>query len=286
MDMAFYDKLPKLFPHADARSWFLGKQEFADDHRVSQLEPAGRLLHPRGARPRPRLRADERLRPRQDRRRVLGRHRDQDQLHLQSRPRRPDRSCSRAARGCRSTRPAGSSRACYRPWRGRRSTPRARSTLAGAPAGAGLTALRLLALEREQLLELLAALLGDGDQLALRPCGAAPSPRSCSTLWRRKRSARLRAWCGSPAERLERAARRSSAPSRASRARSASRRARAARSSAARCGRARRSSAAGSSRAPSSRLRRSARRRRSRAPAPARVAAPAVRSRSSRVASP
>jgi 3-hydroxypropanoate dehydrogenase len=25
MDMAFYDKLPKLFPHTDARSWFAGK---------------------------------------------------------------------------------------------------------------------------------------------------------------------------------------------------------------------------------------------------------------------
>jgi len=25
MDMAFYDKLPQLFPHADARSWFVGK---------------------------------------------------------------------------------------------------------------------------------------------------------------------------------------------------------------------------------------------------------------------
>jgi 3-hydroxypropanoate dehydrogenase len=24
-DMAFYDQLPKLFPHADARSWFAGK---------------------------------------------------------------------------------------------------------------------------------------------------------------------------------------------------------------------------------------------------------------------
>ena len=30
MDMAFYDKLPQLFPHADARSWFVGKKEFAD----------------------------------------------------------------------------------------------------------------------------------------------------------------------------------------------------------------------------------------------------------------
>jgi 3-hydroxypropanoate dehydrogenase len=27
MDMTFYDQLPKLFPHADARSWFAGKPE-------------------------------------------------------------------------------------------------------------------------------------------------------------------------------------------------------------------------------------------------------------------
>ena len=27
MDMAFHDKLPQLFPHADARSWFVGKQQ-------------------------------------------------------------------------------------------------------------------------------------------------------------------------------------------------------------------------------------------------------------------
>lgn len=26
-DMEFYEKLPKLFPHADARSWFVGKQQ-------------------------------------------------------------------------------------------------------------------------------------------------------------------------------------------------------------------------------------------------------------------
>ncbi|MEO6362614.1 MAG: malonic semialdehyde reductase [Caldimonas sp.] len=30
MDMAFYELLPRLFPHADARSWFVGKPEFAD----------------------------------------------------------------------------------------------------------------------------------------------------------------------------------------------------------------------------------------------------------------
>ncbi len=29
-DHAFYEKLPQLFPHADARSWFVGKKEFAD----------------------------------------------------------------------------------------------------------------------------------------------------------------------------------------------------------------------------------------------------------------
>ena len=30
MDMVFYDKLPRLFPHADAKSCFTGKKEFAD----------------------------------------------------------------------------------------------------------------------------------------------------------------------------------------------------------------------------------------------------------------
>jgi 3-hydroxypropanoate dehydrogenase len=30
-DMAFYDKLPKLFPHADARAWFVGNQAMIED---------------------------------------------------------------------------------------------------------------------------------------------------------------------------------------------------------------------------------------------------------------
>lgn len=30
MDMAFYEQLPKLFPHADARSWFVGNQAMID----------------------------------------------------------------------------------------------------------------------------------------------------------------------------------------------------------------------------------------------------------------
>jgi 3-hydroxypropanoate dehydrogenase len=30
MDMQFYDKLPQLFPHTDARSWFAGNQAMID----------------------------------------------------------------------------------------------------------------------------------------------------------------------------------------------------------------------------------------------------------------
>jgi len=30
MDMAFYERLPQLFPHADARSWFVGNQPMID----------------------------------------------------------------------------------------------------------------------------------------------------------------------------------------------------------------------------------------------------------------
>ena len=30
MDMAFYEQLPKLFPHADAKSWFTGNQAMID----------------------------------------------------------------------------------------------------------------------------------------------------------------------------------------------------------------------------------------------------------------
>ncbi|HWK82573.1 MAG TPA: malonic semialdehyde reductase [Caldimonas sp.] len=30
MDMAFHEKLPQLFPHVDAKAWFVGKKEFAE----------------------------------------------------------------------------------------------------------------------------------------------------------------------------------------------------------------------------------------------------------------
>jgi 3-hydroxypropanoate dehydrogenase len=30
-DMEFYENLPRLFPHADARSWFVGKEKFIEE---------------------------------------------------------------------------------------------------------------------------------------------------------------------------------------------------------------------------------------------------------------
>ena len=46
MDMAFYDKLPQLFPHADARSWFAGNQAMVDAtaFRNSSLQGAYLIL--------------------------------------------------------------------------------------------------------------------------------------------------------------------------------------------------------------------------------------------------
>ena len=42
MDTEFYEQLPKLFPHADARSWFVGNQKLIDDayFRNSSLQGA------------------------------------------------------------------------------------------------------------------------------------------------------------------------------------------------------------------------------------------------------
>jgi len=46
MDMAFYDKLPELFPHADARSWFTANPEFSEQtaFRNSSLQGAYFIL--------------------------------------------------------------------------------------------------------------------------------------------------------------------------------------------------------------------------------------------------
>lgn len=85
MDLDFHEQLPKLFPHTDARAWFV-------DDAAKRAESAMRNSSLQGgylimaARAGPGLRADERIRPRQDRRRVLGRHGRQDQLHLRAGP--------------------------------------------------------------------------------------------------------------------------------------------------------------------------------------------------------
>jgi len=46
MDMAFFEKLPQLFPHADARSWFVGNQPLIDSSafRNSSLQGAYLML--------------------------------------------------------------------------------------------------------------------------------------------------------------------------------------------------------------------------------------------------
>jgi 3-hydroxypropanoate dehydrogenase len=46
MDMAFYDQLPQLFPHADARPWFAGKPDVIDATalRNSSLQGAYLML--------------------------------------------------------------------------------------------------------------------------------------------------------------------------------------------------------------------------------------------------
>jgi nitroreductase len=46
MDMEFYEKLPKLFPHADARSWFKGNDQLIKDtaFRNSSLQGAYFIL--------------------------------------------------------------------------------------------------------------------------------------------------------------------------------------------------------------------------------------------------
>ena len=44
-DLAFYEHLPRLFPHTDARSWFAGKPEAIDDSsRLNAALQAGYLI--------------------------------------------------------------------------------------------------------------------------------------------------------------------------------------------------------------------------------------------------
>lgn len=53
MDMAFYDKLPQLFPHTDARSWFAGNQAAIETtaFRNSSLQGAYLMLAARAVGP-------------------------------------------------------------------------------------------------------------------------------------------------------------------------------------------------------------------------------------------
>jgi 3-hydroxypropanoate dehydrogenase len=46
MDMEFYEQLPKLFPHTDARSWFAGKEQKIEENalRNSSLQAAYLML--------------------------------------------------------------------------------------------------------------------------------------------------------------------------------------------------------------------------------------------------
>lgn len=45
MDLAFYEQLPKLFPHTDARSWFVGKpQRHIDDTALRNSSLQGAYL--------------------------------------------------------------------------------------------------------------------------------------------------------------------------------------------------------------------------------------------------
>ena len=44
MDLEFYEKLPKLFPHTDARSWFAGKQQKIEENAMRNSALQGAYL--------------------------------------------------------------------------------------------------------------------------------------------------------------------------------------------------------------------------------------------------
>ncbi len=44
MDMRFYDRLPELFPHADARSWFVGDERLVGDNALRNSSLMGGYL--------------------------------------------------------------------------------------------------------------------------------------------------------------------------------------------------------------------------------------------------
>ena len=90
-DLDFYKHLPKLFPHADAKSWFEGNEAkiFDTAFRNGTLQGAYLIM---AARAGPRLRADVGLRQSRRRSRFFRRHQHQIELPVQSRPWRRERA--------------------------------------------------------------------------------------------------------------------------------------------------------------------------------------------------
>jgi hypothetical protein len=96
-DLEFYEQLPKLFPHADARSWFLGNQPLIETtaFRNSSLQGA---VDSRGPRVGAGRRTDVRLRQREGRSRVLSRWSSAVELPGEQRLRRLVQLASRGPR--------------------------------------------------------------------------------------------------------------------------------------------------------------------------------------------
>src|SRR3546814_4604200 len=88
-DEDFHEKLPYLFPHTDAKSWFDGPRDGRSEaaFRNGSLQGAYLIL---AARARPRHRTDVGLRQREGRRGLLQGHDHQVQLPRQPRPGRPE----------------------------------------------------------------------------------------------------------------------------------------------------------------------------------------------------
>ena len=99
MDVRFYEKMPKLFPHADAKAWFKDLPENVLEYialRNSSLQ--GRVLHAGGPVAGAGLRADVRLQQREGGRGVLRRDDGEIQLPVQPRPRRREQAHPRSPR--------------------------------------------------------------------------------------------------------------------------------------------------------------------------------------------
>jgi 3-hydroxypropanoate dehydrogenase len=86
-DLEFYEQLPKLFPHTDARSWFVGQDGKikVNAFRNGTLQGAYPIL---AARAGPRYRADVGFRQRQRGQGIFRRHQRQVEFPVQSRLRR------------------------------------------------------------------------------------------------------------------------------------------------------------------------------------------------------